>query len=245
LSYDHHLLSLEGDHNRTRAGEQMERSVRTRGWLKQMEWILAFESCLHWLYVAGMSDISPPIGFKEWTFVCEALGQGVQTIILRKGGIHEGRGGFHFEHDAFFLFPTGFHNQGELLHWLPDNAAQISVPQDEERQSVDVRYFAKLHAVWKLTDWDKVAALEPLHVWKSEVVRERFAWNEESSLHVALVRVFRLPEVWSFPYQKSFGGCRSWVKLPVEGEDLMQAAVPVQSDEVWAKTEQSLRSILG
>jgi hypothetical protein len=34
------------------------------------------------------------VGFKEWALVCEALGRGEQTIILRKGGIAEGRGGF-------------------------------------------------------------------------------------------------------------------------------------------------------
>ena len=186
-----------------------------------------------------------PTRFKEWTFVCEALGQGVQTIILRKGGIHEGRGGFHFQHDDFFLFPTGFHNQGEQLHWTPSNADEVTVPQDEEREKVDVRYFAHLHQVWKLTDWDKVSALEPLHVWKSEVVRERFAWNEESSLHVALVRVYKLPQLWSFPYEKGYGGCRSWVKLPVEGQALIQSATPSIIDEAWNEAAAKVRSILG
>jgi hypothetical protein len=45
------------------------------------------------------------IGFKEWTLICEALGNGSQSIILRKGGIAEGRAGFRFQHDEFFLFP--------------------------------------------------------------------------------------------------------------------------------------------
>ena len=50
-------------------------------------------------------------GFKEWALVCEALGRGEQTILLRKGGIAEGREGFGFRHDEFFLFPTFFHEQ--------------------------------------------------------------------------------------------------------------------------------------
>ncbi len=192
-----------------------------------------------------MSESPTPIGFKEWTFVCEALGHGIQSVILRKGGLHEGRGGFHFQHDAFFLFPTGFHNQGGQLRWTPPNADDVNVPQEEEREKVDVRYFARLHQVWKLTDWDKVSALEPLHVWKSEVVRERFAWNEESSLHVALVRVYKLPQVWSFPYEKGYGGCRSWVKLPAEGADLIDAASPVMSDAVWHDIAGKVRALLG
>jgi hypothetical protein len=31
------------------------------------------------------------VGFKEWAIVGEALGRGRQSIILRKGGIAEGR----------------------------------------------------------------------------------------------------------------------------------------------------------
>ncbi len=51
------------------------------------------------------------VGFKEWALVCEALGRGEQTVILRKGGIAEGREGFSFKHREFFLFPTFFHEQ--------------------------------------------------------------------------------------------------------------------------------------
>jgi hypothetical protein len=192
-----------------------------------------------------MSSTPPtPIGFKEWTFVCEALGQAQQTLILRKGGIHEGRGGFHFQHDNFWLFPTGFHTQAAQLRWMPANAQEVAVPQDEARESVQIRYFAKLYQVWKITDWDKVAALEPLHVWKDEVVRERFAWNEESCLHVALVRVYRLEHLWTFPYQPGYGGCRSWVKLPEDGHVLESTLMPVMTDEVWEKQAAEMRSLL-
>jgi hypothetical protein len=190
------------------------------------------------------AENTTPIGFKEWAFVCEALGQGAQTIILRKGGIHEGRGGFHFQHDAFWLFPTGFHNQGEQLRWSPPNATDITVPRDEERETVNIRYFATLHGVWRITDWDKVAALEPLHVWKDEVVRDRFAWNEESCLHVALVRVSACPQLWSFPYQPGYGGCRSWVKLPQDGAGLEKQAATVLSDQSWNDTAAKVRALL-
>lgn len=185
-----------------------------------------------------------PIGFKEWAFVCEALGQGAQSIILRKGGIHEGRGGFQFEHNAFWLFPTGFHEQSGLLRWTPSNADEVAVPQEEERELVNIRYFARLQKVWRVIDWEKVAALEPLHVWKDEVVRERFAWNEESCLHVALVKVFRLPQTWSFPYVRGYGGCRSWVKLPENGSDMEKELSPVIEDDKWNAVAQSLGQIL-
>ena len=56
-----------------------------------------------------------PIAFKEWSLVCDALGDGRQSIILRKGGIAEGRDGFQFKHREFFLFPTHFHEQAKHL----------------------------------------------------------------------------------------------------------------------------------
>src|SRR5512138_2779668 len=49
--------------------------------------------------------------FKEWAIVVDALGRGEQILILRKGGIAEGRGGFRPEHTRFLLFPTAFHEQ--------------------------------------------------------------------------------------------------------------------------------------
>ena len=40
--------------------------------------------------------------FKEWAIVCDALGKGQQSIIFRKGGIHEGKRGFQFKHDQLY-----------------------------------------------------------------------------------------------------------------------------------------------
>ena len=52
------------------------------------------------------------VGFKEWAIVCEALGCGRQSMILRKGGIAKADG-FAFRHRRFFFFPTFFHEQLE------------------------------------------------------------------------------------------------------------------------------------
>ena len=51
--------------------------------------------------------------FKEWEGIVEALGHGAQIVILRKGGIAEGRAGFTPRHPRFWLFPTRFHQQWE------------------------------------------------------------------------------------------------------------------------------------
>ena len=49
------------------------------------------------------------VAFKEWAVVCAALASGRQTIILRKGGMEEGRDGFRVEHGALVLVqPNGY-----------------------------------------------------------------------------------------------------------------------------------------
>ena len=185
------------------------------------------------------------VGFKEWANVCEALGTGAMSLILRKGGIHEGRGGFEFKHPEFFLFPTWFHTQGEKLRWQAPDPARFVFPPEEGRVSVDVDYVARLEQVWRVTDWSKMEALAPFHAWTEEVVRERFAYDEESCLNVALVRVHKLPKRWSFPYLKSHGGCRSWVAVPEPAAGWREALEPSLSDEAFASVKESVRNILG
>lgn len=50
---------------------------------------------------------------KEWAVVVDALGSGQQIILLRKGGLREGPGGFAVAQPEFLLFPTLFHSQLE------------------------------------------------------------------------------------------------------------------------------------
>jgi hypothetical protein len=147
------------------------------------------------------------VGFKEWAIVCEALGRGEQTILLRKGGIAEGRDGFGFRHSEFFLFPTFFHEQIDKVR--SENAA---IPEERDGE-IEVCYFAKLVEQREITSWPEAAALEPFHILEDSVVRERFDYKQPG-LHVALVRVFRLPPCWTLPEMPAYGGCRSWVELP-------------------------------
>ncbi len=148
------------------------------------------------------------IGFKEWALVCAALGEGRQSVIIRKGGIAEGRDGFAFRHREFFLFPTFFHEQVERV--------RLSDPKLPEPRAgeVEIRYFARVEETRLLTCWEDVVALAPLHILTEDVVRERFEYDAAPGVHVAFVEVFRLDPVWRFPDAKVYGGCRSWVELP-------------------------------
>ena len=93
------------------------------------------------------------VAFKDWSLVCDALGQGRQSLILRKGGIAEGRQGFRFKHEAFFLFPTQYHQQAERVRpeILPE--LQATAQRRSRKAVVSIRYFFALEWAEWLTDW--------------------------------------------------------------------------------------------
>lgn len=173
--------------------------------------------------------------FKEWALVCEALGCGRQSIILRKGGIAEGREGFSFCHEEFLLFPTWFHEQLARTT-LPADCPVPPCPETE----IPLTYGVTVEWTAVLQDWTRVLALAPHHIWREEVLAERFAYDEAPGLHLAFVRVFRLDPPLLLTMEKRYGGCRSWVELPVEE----CAWVSVLSDEEHARRHQALRNLL-
>jgi hypothetical protein len=175
------------------------------------------------------------VGFKEWALVCEALGHGEQTILLRKGGIAEGRAGFGFRHDEFFLFPTFFHEQVVKVR-----TETTELPAAREGE-IEIGYCAKLEAQKEITVLEQAAALEPLHILDESVVRERFEYKD-AGLHVALVRVFRIEPVWIFEDRPAYGGCRSWVNLPeYPAETQFQ---PILSDDEFRKLAKIFRTAI-
>jgi hypothetical protein len=150
----------------------------------------------------------PAIGFKEWALVCRSMLTGETGVIFRKGGIAEGRQGFRFKHEEFFLFPTFFHEQLQCIR------ATETVSLEAQPEAVTIQAWVKVEFTVWVEDLGLLEPLRPLHILTDEVLQQRFSYSEPKGLHLAFVRAYRLPEPWVFPYQRSFGGCRSWLNLP-------------------------------
>ncbi|MEW6306923.1 MAG: DUF1802 family protein [Verrucomicrobiota bacterium] len=154
--------------------------------------------------------------FKEWAVIVDALGRGEQILILRKGGISEGRNGFQVDYPRFLFFPTLFHQQRESV--LPPAQARFDTiaPQLPPKDRLRLEYWADV--VW----WqrlDSLAAAERLrgqHVWRDEVIADRFEWGRDKTIHALAVRVHRLPHPIELPVLESYGGCKSWIELAVD-----------------------------
>jgi len=183
--------------------------------------------------------------FKEWQIICEALRDGKQSLILRKGGIHEGSGGFSFENvPEFVLFPTRFHAQGDLV----DLSGEFT-PGKEWNTGDEVVFdtLCKVIETYELSDWEKVQAISNLHLWSEDCIKDRFNWEGKGmasgKIHLALVRAYKLPAPVTVEYAKRLGGCRSWVKLEeisISEENL----VPVIGDTIFTDLQQKLSKAL-
>jgi hypothetical protein len=180
--------------------------------------------------------------FKEWAIVVDALGRGEQILILRKGGIHEGKGGFQIEHPRFWLFPTLFHQQRESVIAEAQkrfDEIKVRLLTSAATETVRIEFLAEV------TDWRRIESLEQAHalrgqhIWTEKVIAERFEWGRDKNIFGLAVRVFRLPEPVELPMLPSYGGCKSWIELAADIS--AKEAVHVLSDAAFAEKMKQFR----
>jgi hypothetical protein len=176
--------------------------------------------------------------FKEWAVVCEALHQGRQSLILRKGGIHEGREGFRVDHREFWLFPTAFHQQPDVL---AEDARTLLSELGSQAASpglIAIRNYVQVEEVIEVRDEALLGALTGLHIWSDSTISDRFHYRAPM-LFVLLVRTYRLPTAIQIPESPHFAGCRSWVDLP--GEIATSGLAPVLTDDEHHRQLETIR----
>lgn len=156
----------------------------------------------------------PPcsVAFKEWSIICDALARGDQTLILRKGGIEEGRDGFRVAHDRFWLYPTRFHASRDqlapALHARLDDPSTAPVAPGE----VTLALLAEVTRVVQLDSLDQALRLTGLHGWSDDTVTARFHYRRPG-LFLLVVRIHHLAEPHRLLETPDYAGCKSWVEL--------------------------------
>lgn len=164
-----------------------------------------------------MSDLATQPGttlaLKEWGAVAHALLDGRQTLLLRKGGIHEkaftiaGDGGF-------VLFPTVAHSHRERVR--PEHADLLPRGEaDVTDGALTVRCGVEIVAAIEVAHPDRLPEVADLHIWTDASIREdRVAFRPRHPLHALVVRAVALPAPVTVPRTDAHGGCRSWLDLP-------------------------------
>jgi len=172
------------------------------------------------------------VAFKEWAVVVDALLRGEQIVLLRKGGLREGRGGFHIEHPEFLLFPTLFHQQRESVTPTAQARFDELAPHFPPPETLRVEGFARVIEWRRLESLEAARQLRGQHIWRDDVIDERFDWGREKHIHALAVRVFRLDKPLELPMRPAYGGCKSWIELEVEVP--IKGARPVLAEAEFA-----------
>lgn len=179
---------------------------------------------------------------KEWQVAVQALEQGEQVLLLRKGGIRETEGKFAVEHDRVLLYPTYEHQQPRFLK--PEYADLVEpVASGWHPDTIRIGSWAIITEIFQVTNAERVADLSLYHIWTAEFIAERLKWKPSQPLYVLLLRTYRLNHAQQIDYSPEYGGCRSWIDLvmPIDLED----SQVVLSDREYAQQVERIRAIVG
>ena len=154
---------------------------------------------------------------KEWATVVNALENGNQTVLLRKGGILETTSGFNVESKKFFLFPTYEHQDNASLKsqyygYLAE--ARENKPKEGTNR---ITSFAEVVEERDLDSMEKIENLSSFHIWSDSYIVERMNWMPENPMKVMFLKVFMI-EPTEIPILPDYQGCKSWIELNVNPE---------------------------
>ncbi len=169
-----------------------------------------------------------PAALKEWGATVEALRQGRQIILLRKGGLHDAGGVFALEHRRFWLLPNAFHQAKPMLK--SEHEDLLSAPVSS-RSELKLQVLAEVGASWSVDESQFEALAQGRHIWNEDYLSLRFGYKSEHLLGVVALRVYEVPSVHLVPGRSQYFGCRSWIELD---EALStKGARAVLSEEEW------------
>jgi hypothetical protein len=176
---------------------------------------------------------------KEWSAAVHALLDGRQTVLLRKGGIHEKR--FAVTASRFLLFPTVAHSHAQRMR--PEHRDLLdSAAADSTDKALVLRAGAKVIAAVEVNRPEALDEIAALHIWTADSVRaDRLDFRPRRRLTVLVVQASPLVEPVRLVRTPDFGGCTSWVQLPVDPE----WASPVHDDAALQQIGERVRESVG
>ena len=188
------------------------------------------------------SDICQ-LALKEWAVTEQALAQGRQILLLRKGGIHEEGKDFRVIHPEFLLYPTFEHQREDLLQteYQPGLRTLLAEPRNEDQ--INFTHWAKVEEVIEVSEQEKVDSLSPHHIWTNAYAQSRLHWKPMLPLSVLLLRVYRMEQPVTVPFFPEYRGCTSWVDVltPVS----LGRVQPVLGDDEFQQRMDQVKASLG
>ncbi|BDX33027.1 hypothetical protein TUM20985_35740 [Mycobacterium antarcticum] len=169
----------------------------------------------------------------------QAMLDGRQTVLLRKGGIHEKR--FDLTAGEFVFFPTVAHGHAERVR--PEHRDLLAAAAlDSTQDQIVVRAGAKVIAAVAVMRPEGLDDLADTHIWTAASVQaDRLDFRPKHRLTVLVVQARPLIEPVRLRRETSYAGCKSWVDLPVSTD----WAGPVHDDATLAAVAERVRASIG
>ena len=171
---------------------------------------------------------------KEWATVVAALEDGVQTVLLRKGGILDVASGFKIEAKKFLLFPTQEHQ--DYNHIKPEfhkYLEQIKINPPKTGFNKITSYAEVLSEADILSD-ETIKKLSKFHIWSDSYINERKNWKPENPIKAVFLKVYKIPEV-NTPLKSEYQGCKSWINI---NEEIPVGKAVLSDKETESKLEE-------
>ena len=146
---------------------------------------------------------------KEWCAVVDALGNGMQTIMIRK---------YLPAHNEFFLYPTyGFSKRRNYLDLYFQEQHHDFVRQSveaKEKGRTEIRYYALISDVIRVRreNFGKLRNLAKYYIWSPDHVMNYFKDEKVKDAYIWVIRVYKIPKPQSIN-DLGRGGVR-YVYLP-------------------------------
>lgn len=121
----------------------------------------------------------------EWNAIIEALGNGKQTVLIRKYGTSL---------KGFLLYPTvSYANKDDVLDSFQEEyksfAEKNLLPKGEDKK-FEVKYYAKVEAVFEKSS-TRIGSFNKYHIWTREHVK---SYLGKKPAKIWLLRVYKLKE---------------------------------------------------
>ncbi len=179
---------------------------------------------------------------KEWAVTVDALAQGEQVLLLRKGGIHEDSKDFRVIHPEFLLYPTYEHQREDLLKDSHQSRLRDLLAQDHNPEEIRFTHWAKVEELLEISAQEPVDALSPHYIWTEAYAQSRLHWKPMVPLSIMLLRVYRLENPVTVPFLPEYRGCTSWVDIIATVE--LGEMQPVLSDEEFQRRVDAIKGCL-
>ena len=183
------------------------------------------------------------IAFKEWAVTVNALAQGRQVLLMRKGGIHEVTKDFRVAHPEFLLYPTYEHQNADLLKASSQSLFEETLTNSIPTDTITFSNWAQVTETIKVAELEKLQELSNHHIWTNQYTESRLRWKPMVPLSIMLLRVFKLEEPVTIPWIKEYAGCTSWVEIMPKIN--LGQLTPAMNDRDYQNSVASIKDCLG